>query len=152
MEKEPAVDDIVKTSEVGKRGGNVSNKPHNSQVAVTHMEKEECVVSRVSSSHPGDFDDMVMEDDEDREWFLKSVDYHTVVFKEFVDTFPFIKHVNSFHGTMFVIPSKKDVAYYVEASYYSSIQHLVESINKNVVKDPEKPKVSIIYHVVTRSK
>ncbi|KAH1166326.1 hypothetical protein KIL84_015498, partial [Mauremys mutica] len=97
MEKETAVDDTVKTSEVGEMGGNVANKPHNSQVEVTHTEKEECVVSRVSSSHPGDFHDMVTEDDEDREWFLNSVAYHTVVFKEFVDTLPFIKHVNSFH-------------------------------------------------------
>ncbi|KAH1176637.1 hypothetical protein KIL84_010339 [Mauremys mutica] len=71
MEKETAVDDTVKTSEVGEMGGNVSNKPHNSQVEVTHMEKEECVMSRVSSSHPGDFDDMVTEDDEDSEWLLK---------------------------------------------------------------------------------
>ncbi|KAG6925003.1 hypothetical protein G0U57_015707 [Chelydra serpentina] len=81
MEKETAVDDTVKTSEVGEMGGNVSHKPHNSQVELTHTEEEGCVVSGVSSSHPGDFDDMVMEDDEDREWFLKGIAYHTVVFK-----------------------------------------------------------------------
>ncbi|XP_034640591.1 uncharacterized protein LOC117884359 [Trachemys scripta elegans] len=83
IEKETAVDDTVKTSEVGEMGGNVSHKPHNSQVEVTHTEKEECVVSGVSSSHPGDFDDMVMEDDEEREWFLKGIAYHTSVFKRF---------------------------------------------------------------------
>ncbi|KAG6926788.1 hypothetical protein G0U57_011041 [Chelydra serpentina] len=80
-------------------GGNVSHKPHNSQVEVTHTEEEGCVVSGVSSSHPADFDDMVMEDDEDREWFLKGIAYHTVVFKEFVDTLPFIKHAGLALGT-----------------------------------------------------
>ncbi|KAG6929572.1 hypothetical protein G0U57_005389 [Chelydra serpentina] len=106
MKKETAVDDTVKISEVGEMRGNVSHKPYNNQVEVTRTEEEGCVVSQVSSTHPGDFDDMVTEDDEDREWFLKGIASHTVVFKEFIDTLPFIKHVNSFHVGMECLVAK----------------------------------------------
>ncbi|CAM5144167.1 unnamed protein product [Natator depressus] len=77
MEMETAMDDTVKTvtsEEVGEMGGNVSHKPHDShviKVEVTDTEEEECVVAEVASTHPSNVDDMPMEDDKDKEWFLK---------------------------------------------------------------------------------
>ncbi|CAM2105367.1 unnamed protein product [Caretta caretta] len=67
-EKKPPSEDI------GKMGGDVSHKSHDSTVInmeLTAMEEEECIEEEVESNDPSDVDDMLMEDGEDKEWFPK---------------------------------------------------------------------------------
>ncbi|TFK04269.1 caspase-14-like [Platysternon megacephalum] len=78
MENQTAVGDIEKTvpsEEIGKRGSNVSCKPHDSRVINvegTDTEEEECVVEEVAGSNLSDVDDLLMEDGKNKEWLLKA--------------------------------------------------------------------------------
>ncbi|KAG6934317.1 hypothetical protein G0U57_017421 [Chelydra serpentina] len=81
-------------------GGDVSHKSHDSTVInmeVTAMEEEECIEEEVESSDPSDVDDMLMEDGEDKEWFLKGNCLSHLLKKQFVNILPFFKNVKGFH-------------------------------------------------------